>query len=147
MAFHTLGKLSAQYGNVSYWHTIWLGAVWPWLPSGLRARLSPKRMRAPEWIDRNFGLRTDCSRRGLAEPVFSRSLHPSVRHRCSLIHNAVAAAGSQYYREQTGVEVAFPYLHLPLVQFLLNIPPTSSYARMKIAPFSAARCRVFCRKK
>lgn len=120
---HRLAKLSAKYANVSYWHTIWLGAVWPWLPSRVRARLSPKRMRAPAWIDPGFSARTDCTRRGLAEPAFSKWLHPSARHRCSLVQNAVSVASSQYYREQTGVEVAFPYLHLPLVQFLLSIPP------------------------
>jgi hypothetical protein len=120
---HKLSALSAKYGNVSYWHTIWLGAVWPWLPSGLRARLSPKRMKLPDWLDPSFSARTDCRQRVLVAPQLPKWQDPSTRHRCSLIQNAVSVAAAQYYRSHTGVNVAFPYLHLPLVQFLLDIPP------------------------
>jgi asparagine synthase (glutamine-hydrolysing) len=121
-AIHTLALLSAKYGQVSYWHTVWLGAVWPWLPASIRVRLSPKRTRLPGWIDASFARRTECQLRALVDPGLPRWLHPSTRHRCGLVQNAVSVAAAQYYRAQTGVNVAFPYLHLPLVQFLLDIP-------------------------
>jgi hypothetical protein len=53
----------------------------------------------------------------------ARSLkNPCLQHRMSLICNAISASSAQRHREHLCVDVGMPFLHRPLVQFLLDIP-------------------------
>ncbi|MGB7355638.1 MAG: asparagine synthase-related protein [Acidobacteriaceae bacterium] len=119
---HRLALWISRCQKASYWQTTWLGAIWPWLPTAWRVSHSPNTMRLPRWINPEFALRTQCGERSVLRRSEVTSRNPCSELRVSLLFNAISAASAQRYREHLCIEVCMPYLHLPLVQFLLDLP-------------------------
>jgi asparagine synthase (glutamine-hydrolysing) len=119
---HRLTKSLSRQTKNSYWRTLWLGAVWPWLPVQWRLTLSPERMRLPDWVEEDFAVRTQCHERNLLRKEVQSYSNPCLQQRLSLVWNAISASSSHRYREHQCVEISMPYLHMPLVHFLIEIP-------------------------
>lgn len=102
----------------SYAGTLWRGAVRPVLPQIRFASQSP----GSTLIDRNFAKRMNMRERrtNTVEP-WGFEL-PSARAQASMLCAAIRAVASCYYRDRVPTEYRFPFLHRPLVEFLLAIP-------------------------
>lgn len=94
----------------SYGETLWQGAVAPLLPPALQPRVDsgstlihPRFARRLAVNDGNFRL-------------------PSDRIHAAMLSIAIGAVASCYYRDRVSTEYRFPFLHRPLVEFLLAIP-------------------------
>lgn len=121
---HHLAAWVCARRKKSYWETLWFGAIWPWLPMSLRKPLAPYQMQLPDWIDLAFARRTKLQERNLSRDPGPTFRNPCLEQRITLICNAISASSSQRYREHLCIEPTMPYLHLPLVQFLLEVPAT-----------------------
>jgi asparagine synthase (glutamine-hydrolysing) len=109
-------------GKATYMELIWSGLIWPMLPLHARAHRTPKGLEAPEWLNPQFDAATRFGDR-LIGRVDRGGFHTvsSQRQYC-LILDAISLACSCYYRERACIEVTYPYLHRPLVEFTLAIP-------------------------
>lgn len=91
----------------SYGETLWQGAIVPLLPQ--RFETNPSTL-----VHRRFARRV-----GMKDGNFRL---PSDRINAAMLSVAVGAVASCYYRDRTSTEYRFPFLHRPLVEFLLAIP-------------------------
>jgi asparagine synthase (glutamine-hydrolysing) len=114
-------KVSRRF-KLSYWQVFWMGAIWPWLPIRAKYAFSWKETIPPEWFNQEFAKRTHCRERRVIHQAAASHKNPSMQHRLTMIWGAISASSTQRYREHLCLEVAMPYLHSPLVQFLLEIP-------------------------
>lgn len=119
---HGLAAWISRSDNMSYLQTLWFGAMWPWLPLSWRVASSPGIMKLPDWIAPEFARRTQLSERSLLREQARSVRNPCLGQRINLIHDAISASSSCRYREHLCIEVSMPYLHLPLVQFALEVP-------------------------
>lgn len=105
----------------SYAATLWRGAVLPALPQALQTRLT-SHSEPTTLIDRNFGKQmSSLEQRGNAPDALRLKL-PSARAQMPMLAGAIRAVASCYYRDRVPTEYRFPFLHRPLVEFLLAIP-------------------------
>jgi len=118
LGLHRLAKSWSRIQNTPYVEVIWKGVIWPLLPSSIRAR-SPLAKPA-KWLDKTF-----VKNMNLREPtlrVRDAFRLPSSRLRYRLLLSAIGWASRGYYQERACIEVSHPYLHRPLIEFLLAIP-------------------------
>lgn len=120
-SLHRQISLWSRATRDSYAGTFWRAAVLPSLPGSLRSRLSSK-LSTPTLIDRDFAKQIE---------LVDRSTHlsdawgfelPSARAQARMLLSAIRAVASCYYRDRVSTEYRFPFLHRPLVEFLLAIP-------------------------
>jgi asparagine synthase (glutamine-hydrolysing) len=109
-------------GNATYLELMWNGLVWPLLPLKVRAHWTPKGLEAPEWINRQFAAATGFGERLIGRMDCGGFHTPSSQRQYSLILDAISLVCPCYYRERACIEVTYPYLHRPLVEFTLAIP-------------------------
>ncbi|HEY6805443.1 MAG TPA: asparagine synthase-related protein [Pyrinomonadaceae bacterium] len=91
------------------------------LPRSIQARYR-KVAKAPSWLDRNFCRRMNISDRmlGPTDPYGFRL--PSQSDAAQGLIQAIRTISAIYFQEYSGVNFTFPYLHRPLVEFLLAVP-------------------------
>jgi asparagine synthase (glutamine-hydrolysing) len=118
-------ELPSLHGQVSQWSrstgdsyitTLWRGAV---LPSLLTR---PTRAAASTIIDPRFRKQIDLADRTIDASDTSGFKLPSTRTQARMLSSAIRAVASCYYRDRVVTEYRFPFLHRPLVEFLLAIP-------------------------
>lgn len=99
----------------SYVGTFWRRAVLPALPirvqSPASALIAPQFAKLIDSVDRTTH---ESDARGLKLP--------SERVQARMLSSAIRAIASCYYRDRVPTEYRFPFLHRPLVEFLLAIP-------------------------
>ena len=105
----------------SYAATLWRGAVLPALPQTLQTLLT-SHSEPTELIDRTFAKRMTLRQRSTQASEPWRFKLPSARAQAMLLAPANRAVASCYYRDRVTTEYRFPFLHRPLVEFLLAIP-------------------------
>jgi asparagine synthase (glutamine-hydrolysing) len=110
----------SQATKNSYAGTLWRGAVRPLLPRALQKRFDSHRP-ASTLIDRTFAKRMRGLEERIADPLVESGL-PSACAECSMLGAAIRSISSCYYRDRVPTEYRFPFLHRPLVEFLLAIP-------------------------
>ena len=107
--------------KTAYLTLLWKSAVKPLLPSYLSERLQPEQA-LPPWIDPEFARRLNLGRRSREEEdVFGFDL-PSGRSRAVQLLGAIRSIGAHNLRSVGCTEVSYPFLHRPLVEFLMAIP-------------------------
>jgi asparagine synthase (glutamine-hydrolysing) len=92
------------------------------LPDKLKIRWAPDYLRVPAWISSTLAEKTRTpARKVLSQesPVFKKA---SKQYLYNMVKNAISVISAGYYRERGCVEVSCPFLHRPLVEFLLAIP-------------------------
>ena len=103
----------------SYAGTLWRGALLPNLPRALHSRLTS---RPATLIDASFAKQIDRVERSTNESDAPGLKLPSERLQARVLASAIRAVASCYYRDRVATEYRFPFLHRPLVEFLLAIP-------------------------
>jgi len=101
----------------SYFGTLWRGAVRP----GLSHRWSSSS-RDTTLIDSKFAKQLELIERSTHEADALGFDLPSSRVQARMLSSAIRAIASCYYRDRVATEYRFPFLHRPLVEFLLAIP-------------------------
>jgi asparagine synthase (glutamine-hydrolysing) len=104
-----------------YLQLFWKGALFPILPGWAQVRCyAGKDM--PQWLDQQFVARTSLRER-LISPADSFGFRlPSQKAQWDILSTAISMTFAEHYWDRGGIEVRLPYLHLPLVEFLLAIP-------------------------
>jgi asparagine synthase (glutamine-hydrolysing) len=104
----------------TYWDLLWQEGLVPFLPSSVRARLQ-NQVLIPAWVNRDFAKKNDFFSRLLlpADPFGYRL--PSQQAQASSIMYAISAL-SWGHRDPHSYVKTFPFLHRPLVEFVLAIP-------------------------
>ena len=97
----------------SYVETLWRGAVLP---------TRPRRGAAATIIEPRFRKQIDSLDRTIDAFDTSGFELPSARTQARMLSSAIRAVASCYYRDRVVTEYRFPFLHRPLVEFLLAIP-------------------------
>ncbi|HEU4770157.1 MAG TPA: asparagine synthase-related protein, partial [Pyrinomonadaceae bacterium] len=116
-SLHRQVKLWSELTRRSYGETLWNGAIVPLLPQSLRARFdstNPSTLIHPK-----FARRARVNNENSRPWRFSL---PSDRIQAVMLSVAIQAVASCYYRDRVVTEYRFPFLHRPLVEFLLAIP-------------------------
>ncbi|HEX5966619.1 MAG TPA: asparagine synthase-related protein [Pyrinomonadaceae bacterium] len=108
----------SQATRDSYTATLWRGAVRPIFSQTLFTPRTP----APTLIDRNFAKLMKTRERTVKTSDPWGFELPSERAYASIISMAIRAVASCYYSDRVATEYRFPFLHRPLVEFLLAIP-------------------------
>lgn len=116
-----LASCSKAY-KASYAHLVRTSVVLPLLPTAMQLRLVPEHLCVPPWLDGEFVRRTHCRERLLSDPLCKIFPSRSRRMQFKWLLKAISHVGQGYYRERTSVEVAYPFLHKPLVDFAFAIP-------------------------
>jgi asparagine synthase (glutamine-hydrolysing) len=98
----------------SYAETLWRGAVLPSLPA--------RPTRSASVIDPGFRKQIDLVDRTIGASEMAGFKLPSTRAQARMLLSAIRAVASCYYRDRVLTEYRFPFLHRPLVEFLLAIP-------------------------
>lgn len=84
-------------------------------------RASGPQMNPPAWYDERFIERMHLRER-MSNPVVCDRGLPSKRDALAALDSLIRGLSAAHAQEWVGVEVAHPYLHRPLVEFLLAIP-------------------------
>jgi asparagine synthetase B (glutamine-hydrolysing) len=120
-ALHRQTALWSQATGDSYTGTLWRGAVLPVLPRTLRNRFSSDAA-VSTLIDREFAKRMNLRDRSMNASDSSNCKRPSARADASMLSASIRAVASCYYRDRVPTEYRFPFLHRPLIEFLLATP-------------------------
>ena len=104
-----------------YLRLLWQNSLLPLLPATIRTWCQPN-LRTGLWLDKQFQTRMKLSRRMVLPPDpfgFERS---SSRMQSSLVLFVVSAISAGNYRQGEDIELTYPFLHRPLVEYLMAIP-------------------------
>ena len=105
----------------TYWELLWKGALGPLLPQ----RIRPCSLPLPDFdslFERKFIKRMNLRERMLGVPDEFGFRLPSRRDQSSMLLNGIWSIAAGYYEERGSIEINYPYLHRPLVEFLVAIP-------------------------
>lgn len=118
---HRRIKAWSQAQKKTYWQTLWRGAVWPIMSQRLRA-CCQSIWEVPAWFDPTFVARMNLRERSLGPTdVFGFRL-PSGRQHASMLLAAIPAVSAGYHTDWGWIEMSYPFLDRPLVEFCLAIP-------------------------
>jgi len=116
-SLHRQVKVWSRATRQSYAGTLLHHAVGP----VVRIRL-PSPPPTSTLIDRQFAKQIDLVERCTHESDVRGFRLPSERAQARMLSSAIRAVASCYYRDRVATEYRFPFLHRPLVEFLLAIP-------------------------
>ena len=109
--------------HIPYVQLLWQEVMLPFLPVAVRARFQ-NQIELSSWLDQEFVRRTRIAERlVLPEDPFDFHL-PSRRIQSSRIWYIVMNIARGEYWEHAAYEKTYPFLHRPLIEFLLNVPIT-----------------------
>jgi len=121
LELHRRIKAWAKASRSSYFELLWSGALWPLLPRSFQSRCWPTP-RLGDWFDSDFARRMNLHDRILGPPdVFGFSLSSSRKHSSRILY-ATAAVSCDPKLGKSSIEVSYPFLHRPLVEFCVAIP-------------------------
>jgi len=104
-----------------YSRLLWEDALLPFFPISVKARIQ-SRIETPPWLNSTFIKRTSLRERLLLPPDPLGYRLPSRKIQSSKLHFIVSSIASGEYWESSPFEMSYPFLHRPLVEFLLAIP-------------------------
>jgi asparagine synthase (glutamine-hydrolysing) len=118
---HQLAREFARAQKRTYLEMLWRGAILPLLPRKIQAACQPP-VEIPPWYDQDFASRLNLRDRHLMQPDRFGFHLPSGKRQSSVLAYAIDFISAGYYRDWGCMDVSFPFLHRPLVEFLLAIP-------------------------
>jgi asparagine synthase (glutamine-hydrolysing) len=115
-------KACGRIFNKPYITLLWQEAIVPLLPTNLRARFQGNIAKPPAWLSATFVKRMGIrSRNPLPNDPFGYRL-PGERIRSGYIMKAIEIAANGGYRGIRHIETTYPFLHRPLIDFLIAVP-------------------------
>jgi len=117
LSLHRQVRLWSRATRDSYAATFWRRAALPALPIRFSSLSSTSQL-----IDRQFAKQIDLAERSTRESETLEFKLPSARLQARMLSSAIRAVASCYYRDRVVTDYRFPFLHRPLVEFLLAIP-------------------------
>jgi len=121
ISLHRRLQVWSEATHIPYAQLLWQEVVLPFLPVSVRARFQ-NQIQLSSWLDRDFVKRTRIEERLVLprDPFGSRL--PSRRIQSSRIWYIVMNIARGEYWEHAAYEKTYPFLHRPLVEFLMNVP-------------------------
>ena len=120
---HQRLQVWSEATHLPYLQVLWQEVLLPFLPIGLRARFQ-NQIELSEWLDPDFVKRTSIEERlVLPKDPFGFKL-PSKRIQASRIWYIVMNIARGLHFEHAAYEKTYPFLHRPLVEFVINVPIT-----------------------
>ena len=120
-SLHRRLQVWSEATHVPYVQLLWQEVMLPFLPRAVRARFQ-KQIELSSWLDQEFVKRTRIAERlVLPDDPFDFRL-PSRRIQSSRIWYIVMNVARGEYWEHAAYEKTYPFLHRPLVEFLMNVP-------------------------
>jgi asparagine synthase (glutamine-hydrolysing) len=118
---HRRLQVWSEATRIPYAQLFWQEVVLPCLPRSVRARFQ-NQLELSSWLDRDFVKRTHIEERlVLPKDPFEFRL-PSKRIQSSRIWYIVMNIARGEYWEHSAYEKTYPFLHRPLVEFLIDVP-------------------------
>jgi asparagine synthase (glutamine-hydrolysing) len=118
---HRRLQVWSEATRIPYTQLLWQEVVLPFLPLSLRARFQ-NQIELSSWLDRDFVKRLKIEERlVLPKDPFEFKL-PSRRIQASRLWYIVMNIARGEYWEHAAYEKTYPFLHRPLVEFLMNVP-------------------------
>ena len=118
---HRRLQVWSEATRIPYAQLLWQEVVLPFLPLPLRARFQ-NQIQLSSWLDRDFVRRMKIRERlVLPKDPFDFKL-PSKQIQSSRIWYIVMNIARGDYWEHAAYEKTYPFLHRPLVEFLMNVP-------------------------
>ena len=118
---HQRLQVWSEATQLPYVQLLWQEVMLPLLPIRVRARFQ-NRIELTEWLDRDFVKRMNIDERlVLPEDPFSFAL-PSKRIQSGRIWYIVMNIARGEHFEHAVYEKTYPFLHRPLVEFVMNVP-------------------------
>ncbi len=123
LQLHRSLKVWSQSLNKPYPLLLWKYSILPCLSEKMQFKLSNSRvLKKSRWFNPDFAKRVNLyDRMRGASDVFGCRL-PSARMQARGFVSAVQSIAAGYRREIGDIEVSYPFLHRPLVEFLQAIP-------------------------
>lgn len=121
LALHRQLKVWSQILKQPYWLVLWQETIVPLLGPSLAAMFQ-RQLQPAVWLDREF-IKTRRIKQHLLLPAdpFGYRL-PSSRRQVSVIQFIVSAIAEGECWEESVYDKTYPFLHRPLVEFLMSIP-------------------------
>lgn len=116
-SLHRRVRLWSRATRDSYAGTLWRRAVLPALPTRFTSQSPTSKL-----IDRSFAKQMEFAERSTHESDAWGFKLPSAQAQARMLRSAIRAVASCYYRDRVPTDYRFPFLHRPLVEFLLAIP-------------------------
>jgi asparagine synthase (glutamine-hydrolysing) len=112
----------------SFWRCLWRHGLYPLAPAPLRLRWARESETLPDWVDPGFARRVGMA--GRLELVLGQGAGEGSRFAAETAY-AVDVVTRILEREpfDEGLELRYPFLYRPLVEFSLRLPP-----RLRIRP-------------
>jgi len=120
-ALHYRIRAWSRAQNRPYLELLWKGAVKPILPRNVRARFQSD-LKVPDWIDRRFAARMSLRERALGAPDTFGFRLPSSREQSESLLYIIGFVSAGYCQNLGCIDISYPYLHRPLIEFLMAIP-------------------------
>ncbi|HEY3582210.1 MAG TPA: asparagine synthase-related protein [Pyrinomonadaceae bacterium] len=118
---HRRLQVWSEATHIPYAQLLWQEVMLPFLPLSVRSRFQ-NQIQLSSWLDRDFVKRTRIQERlVLPRDPFAFTL-PSRRIQSSRIWYIVMNIARGEYWEHAAYEKTYPFLHRPLVEFLMNVP-------------------------
>jgi asparagine synthase (glutamine-hydrolysing) len=119
-ALHRLLSTSSREMHKPYLQLLRSGAALL-LPRSIQARYR-KIAKVPSWLHHDFCRRMNIAERMLGPIDPYRFRLPSQSDAVQGLIQTIRTISAIYFQEYSGVDFTFPYLHRPLVEFLLAVP-------------------------
>lgn len=104
----------------TYWDILWQDGITQFLPISLRAKFQTQ-LTTPKWINNEFAAKTNITERLLLpDDPFGFRVPSQKNHASSIMYAIQGIAWG--HREPHSYIKTFPFLHRPLVEFMLNVP-------------------------
>jgi asparagine synthase (glutamine-hydrolysing) len=118
---HRRLQVWSEATHLPYTQLLWQEVILPFLPLRLRARFQ-NQIELSEWLDRDFVERMKIKERLLLPPDPFDFRLPSKRIQSSRIWYIVMNIARGEHFEHAVYEKTYPFLHRPLVEFVMNVP-------------------------
>jgi len=105
--------------EIPYVELLWQSTIHPLLPRRVRASTSLVRSGIPAWIDPGFQRRMSFPDRRLGVPAQGL---PSEQFQAFLLQSCAEVCSRGFFLLDGCIEPSYPFLHRPLVEFLLALP-------------------------
>lgn len=107
--------------KMPYLKLLWKGAMLPLVPRKIQARFRPD-FNQLSWLDAKFVKRMGLRERLLGPiDLFSFDL-PSSRKQSTMLQEAIWCISPCHHRDFVCIEMSYPFMHRPLVEFLMGMP-------------------------